>query len=814
MKRLVTILACLLVVPHAAAGQDASPVRISGSLATGVLQRDNDTNSAKFNEYRDLRDNFYLFDLRVDLLDTRNGRFLELGGTNVTRDDQRIRFDAGHTGLWRVDVHWNGIPHNFSNHAQSPYIRRGSSLFEVPATIPITFKRLATAAADAPGVLASDQLIANYAINHVRPVDLATQRNTGSVSFRYDGFDALALGVHYVNERRDGTRMTYGPIGDRPPRTLNIQFTEPVDQRMQDLTLSAEHTGAAFQVGASYTFSDFANQHDTLVWQNMYVTPEPGATFDVWDRLVSVYGRRPLAPDNRYHNATVTAGGDLPFDSRLTASFSYGRMDQNQALLPYSYHVNALAVQQLPRGTADARMNTTFFTANYAVSPVPRMTLRASFRRFGLDNDTPEDRWQYVTSDTSNLNGTVTYKNKRINLAYAYDRQNAGIETDFRLPFWRSILGVGFERENVDRDYREANTAENALRASFRMRPARGINLQARYRFADRNADGYNGIVTRQSYWYAPGEATDADNPQFTFSNHPDMRRYDVSDRRRNQLDFTAGVTPRGNVTLSASVRYRNDDFDSGVVPAQPLLGTGFPDQAASTPGDQLGLREEERVRYGLDAFYMPSDRLTVNAFLSLDTGRFLQRNLEYNENNKQNPSAVATAELGPWTRATSQWTADNDDRTRSAGAGFTYAFVPERVTLGANYTVSVGRLDIEYGGFGVTNWTGVEFPPSHQFAFRTPPPIRHDWHVLDVTLDFPVAGALMMRLGYLFDRYRLRDWQQEIETFFFEPVGSEYLLRDTSRSHQWGNRLFNMGSYLAPGYNGQVGYLSLRYRF
>jgi MtrB/PioB family decaheme-associated outer membrane protein len=814
MKRLVFFGTCLLLVSLPASAQDASPIRTSGSIATGVLQQDNDTNSAKFNEYRDLRDNFYLFDVRLDLLDTGSGRFLELGGTNVTRDDQRIRFDVGHTGLWRFDIEWTGIPHNLSNHAQSPYIQRGPSLFEVPATVPITFRRLATAAADAPGVLASDLLIADYAVNFIRPVDLATQRNRGALSFRYQGFEALALGVDYVNQRRDGTRLTYGPIGDRPPRTLNIQFTEPVDERTQDLTFTAEHTAAAFQLGASYTFSDFANRNDTLVWQNMYATPEPGATFDAWDRLLSVYGRRPLAPDNRYHNATVTAGGDLPFDSRLTASFSYGRLDQNGTLLPYSYHVNALAVQQLPRATADARMNTTFFTANYAVSPVERMHVRAFFRRFGLDNDTPEDRWQYVTSDTSNLNGTVSFKNKRINLAYAYDRQNAGIETDFRLPFWRSTVGLGYEREDIDRDYREANTGENMLRASFRARPVRGVTLQARYRYGDRNGDGYNDIVTRQSYWYAPAEATDADNPQFTFSNHPDMRRYDVSDRRRSQVDFTAGLTPRPDLTLSASVRYRNDDFDSGVVSVQPLLGTGLPDQAAATPGDQLGLLEEQRVRYGIDAFYMPTDRLTLNAFVSVDTGGFLQRNLEFNENNKQNPSAVAAAELGPWTRAASQWSADHDDRTRSGGAGFTFAFVPERVTLGANYTVSVGRLDVEYSGFGVTNFTGVEFPSNHQFAFRTPPTIEHTWHVLDVTLDVPLAGGLMMRLGYLFDRYRIEDWQQDVQTSFYEPVGSEYLLRDTSRSHQWGNRLFNMGSYLAPGYDGQVAYASLRYRF
>jgi hypothetical protein len=44
--------------------------------------------------------------------------------------------------------------------------------------------------------------------------------------------------------------------------------------------------------------------------------------------------------------------------------------------------------------------------------------------------------------------------------------------------------------------------------------------------------------------------------------------------------------------------------------------------------------------------------------------------------------------------------------------------------------------------------------------------------------------------------------------------VGSEFLLRDTSRSHQWGNRLLNLGSYLAPQYKAHMGYLTLTYTF
>jgi hypothetical protein len=70
------------------------------------------------------------------------------------------------------------------------------------------------------------------------------------------------------------------------------------------------------------------------------------------------------------------------------------------------------------------------------------------------------------------------------------------------------------------------------------------------------------------------------------------------------------------------------------------------------------------------------------------------------------------------------------------------------------------------------------------------------------------------LQMGYSYDNYRIRDWQQSEVSPWVEPVGSELLLRDTSRSHQWGNRLFSMGSLKAPGYAAHSGYASFTYRF
>ncbi|OHE79621.1 MAG: hypothetical protein A2107_06245 [Verrucomicrobia bacterium GWF2_62_7] len=71
---------------------------------------------------------------------------------------------------------------------------------------------------------------------------------------------------------------------------------------------------------------------------------------------------------------------------------------------------------------------------------------------------------------------------------------------------------------------------------------------------------------------------------------------------------------------------------------------------------------------------------------------------------------------------------------------------------------------------------------------------------------------TFIVRYGY--ETYTLEDWQQSPSAPWVEMVGAETLLRDTSRSFQWGNRLFNLGTNLAPSYNAHSGFVGVKYRF
>jgi MtrB/PioB family decaheme-associated outer membrane protein len=844
MKRtLIAALILLLAVTAGAQGEDR--VETSGGVTLGVQQVAIDQDSAKFNRFRDIRDGFYLYNLNLEGVDTQTGRFFDFRGQNLIRGDQEIDFGLGNFGIWRLDINRNEIPNRLSNKARTPFINQGDGVFTVPGLVPIddlvedplapgTFiKRGTPSLVPTTGQQAvNDDLVAEWLGTHLRHTDLGTQRKRTSAGLTVSPLDTFKFRITYSDERKEGSKITFGPIGDRPPRTLNIQFTEPIDYATRELRAEAIYTGARFQANLAYLLSDFENTIDTLIWQNAFFSPTGPdfiATVAGTPRHVSTFGRRALPPDNRYHNISGSFGIDLPMASRLTATAAYGWMKQDEALLPYSFSnlgSDWADPGKLPRANADAEINTTLLNVDYTVNPVARLNLRAFYRYYDLDNKTGSALWEYVTQDTANTNGTVGYRNFRINLPYAYDKQNYGLDARYTLAFWRTTLGLGYEREEIDRDFREADTDENIFRASLNTRPTGWILVRARYLYGDREAGGYNSEVTRQSYWYdfaqsPSGIGVDRDNPAFAFGNHPDLRKFDVSDRERNQFDISATVTPRQALDLTGTYSYRKDDFDSSVRPSQPLLN--FPvdpahpitdeDRVRATPGQQLGLLEEERQNFGIDAHHAPTERWSINAFANREVVESRIRGMVFNENRRENLGEIYDAgnlitALGPWDDPDRLFNAKLKDRTNTFGAGLGYEIIPARIRLSTDYTYSRGKLDLDYSGYG------TQFEDTFQFAFRSPDTVRHNQYILNAALEFQLVRNLTFGLHYLFDRFKIRDWMQEPAGPWVETVGSEFFLRDTSRDNRWGNRLITMGSLLSPSYEAHVVSVTTTYRF
>ena len=849
MKKPIITAALVLLVPAAGLSME-----VTGHVSAGGQVVDNNTNSSKFNEYRDIKDGFYLYDLGLKS-ETGTGLFLDAKGKNVGRDDQNIFLKGGRYGRWGVSLEWDEIIHRLSNRAQTPFNNEGGGVFTVPANVPLVSDGTGASGdgrnldSNAATMQGNDLLASDYMRDNVHRVKLENDRKKATASMNYSLLDNLKFRLTMSNEDRSGNKITYGPIGDRPPRSLNIQFTEPIDYRTQELKFETDYVGNKVQANFTYLLSKFENEIDTLTWENIYTNPAgsagSGGTYEFWNdtvgaaaanffpRNVATFGRRALPQDNLYQNAGLTLGLDLPLNSRLTAAASYGLAEQDETLIPYSTNgtLDSVAVgdglawndpAKLPRSSADAEVETKLFNLDYSINPIQRLNLRAYYRYYDLANNTPTEEWRYVTGDTMAASGGVAYLNKRRNLAYEYDKQNYGLDANYSLPLWASTLGLAYGREEIGREFREADTDENIYRVSLRSRPANWLSFRTKYQYGDREADHYDAEAAHSTYWYAPSEANNNIDSGFTFENHPDTRRFDVTDRERNLFDFQVTASPAETLDVSASYRYRKDDYDSKVQPSQPLLHyaggrtIADVDRNAFSPGDQVSLIEDERHFYGVDMNYTPNQRLRFGAFASREQAETLQRGFEFNENNKLNPSGIAAAEFGPWTRENMQWTANVKDTTYTVGADVGVVVIPKKLNFSTNYSYSTGKVEIEYAGWGTqTDPPAASFADNGQFGFRTPPAVRNVRHTINANVEYALIEDLTIAFGYMFEYFKIRDWQQEANTPWAESVaGNEFMLRDTSASSQWGNRLPNMGSYLAPSYQAHVFSLGLTYKF
>lgn len=833
MRTINVIGSCLLLVPMAAQGQEPPKVEFKGTLNIEARRVEVDPESSKYNEYSDIRNGFPRYKLGVETVDPGSGFFLDLKGRNLLRDDQSVRLAVGNRGLWSLVLNREETPHNLSFKAKTPYINQGGGLFTVATPVGIPNENL-TPAADL--LRANDAATAAWLGTNLRGTSLGTQRDKTGATLSLAPTEHLKFRLALSDEKKEGSKLGYGVIGDRPPRSLAAQMAQPIDTSARELRLEAEYNRSRYQAMFTYTASRFENAIDTFRWQNMYATPTAGATFDQWTgHRVAAFGQLPLSPDNRYQNATFTLGVNLPWSSRLSVTAASGRMEQDQTLLPYATSsfngttTNFGSPTSLPRQQADAEIATKRFNLEYTIHPMSRLNLRAYFRTYDLENDTPISNWWYVTSDTMPGAGTAaitnpTFVNQRRNLPIGFKQTISGLEASTYLSFWHTSLTLGLEREKMDRHFREANTEETTLKGTFRSKPAKWLSLRGKVLVGDRDGGFYNNLETRESYWYDTTVARDNNNPAVSFDNHPDMRKFDVSDRKRDEVELAAVLMPMEALDVSLSYRNRKDDFDSAVKPVQPLLGIALAatdaDRAAWTPGKQLGLLENNSKRFALDISYSAGERLTLNAFASREMLDISQRGLEFNENNKLNPTAasLATAELGPWTRANSLWMALSDDSTNTYGLGGAFEFMPDKLRLSVDYSFSEGTVDIGYSGFGTASSLNPAngLPDTHEFAFRTPSTVRNKATNLNASLKYQFSRYLGIGLHYAYDRYELSDWMQAANAPWFESVGSEYLLRDSSSatSNQWGNRLVNLGSYLAPTYDAHYVSVSMKVTF
>lgn len=621
------------------------------SLILSYENVDNDTDSAKFFEYRDFDDGALGF---LDI-SGRGGddRYLDFSASRIGRDDGRYTFGYGVVGRYSLGIDYNQIVHNFANNGRLLWTRNGNR-YVLPDELQRALQTQITANQSRLNFAFLNGLIQPY-LATANVIDVGLTRDRLLARLDLGRTATWSWGVEYFQEERDGTRQFGGTFGFN-----NVtELPEPVEYTTRDAELAGEWNGKNAGVRFGYRMSTFDNDVDTIYFDNPWRitdSTDPGAYQAPSTSSVggAALGFADLAPDNQ--------SGQFFFSGRARAgswffngSAALINMTQDDPLLPYTLNTAIRGINfdgstfdptnpaNLPVRNADNEVDVTTFTGQAGTDFGEVFDLTFRYRYYDYDNKSRRIAFP----------GYVRYHGVweeigRISVPYAYTRQDASAEFGWDIGT-KSRLALSYGLQLWDREFREVESSdEDILRLSFDTRPVERLTLRARYETGDRSIDGYEPEAQEYSFLHPEG-----------VNNLPALRKFAQAAREYDDYNFQAQwfATDAWNVT--AGVTGREEDYDESA----------------------FGLISDEILQYNAEVAYTPSENLNLYLF-----GQWADR--EVFQRARQSGATPSTNPLDTWF-------INFDEDNFLLGAGFTTKFA-ERFTLDvqARQTESDGFAD------------------------------------------------------------------------------------------------------------------------
>jgi hypothetical protein len=739
-----------------------------GFVSFGLFQRDSDTVSSKFLEYRDVPNGAVapLFRFQGKKGDYR----YDLIGHDVTQDDQRYhgRFEGS---SWKLEADFTGIPHDFGNSGKSVLEAVSETDWRLSDTLQQSFQdqvaALPSSARTYPFLAA---IVAPTLADKPPDIDIALQRNRTNIAFSLlPGGKNFDVGVTYFHERRSGSRTNHGTSFGF---SNVVETAEPIRYITQDFGLNATTKGTWGTAFGALHLNDFANRFDTFTFDNpwravdstdpnAYSAPGSGSINGPESGLLA------LPPSNKAWN--LSGGTTLKFGprTRLTADLQFGQWQQNeQAFIPFTSNTAILLPSgepaidaPLPAAHLDGKIDVFALNGFFTSRVTDTVRLNARYRLYQNENNTPRIRFEegYARFDAA------WEDIPRISVPYGFDSNYLDLYGTFDAGRFLG-LEVGYKWNQIERVFRESEqTSENTFRAAADLKFGAGVLLRGVYEFGSREYNEYHPVEAEEASFLDPGAP----------ANLTTLRRYDQANRDRNRVGAQLQWTPESAIySLSAAYYLNRDKYDDTPV---PCIAATPADLAFCPNGEQapLGLQEAEYKTFSLDFDVTPNDRTTLYVFYS-------REDLFNFQTGRQSGSTI---NFNP----TSDWSSSVDDKVDSIGAGANFTLVPDKwfFDLFYRYQKTDGSNDFEAGE--------AIRPPTNPVAdIAAYDDTKINFVSAQVRFQFATDWTLAM--GSYFEDYEIRDTQTQ-EVLFYMP-GSFFINANNTDYQAW------------------VGWLNLSYRF
>jgi MtrB/PioB family decaheme-associated outer membrane protein len=711
--------------------------------------------NSKFNEYRDVRDGFYLrrADVRFDnLFGTRN--YVAFQSSNTIYRDQSYLASFGRYGKFKIQFRYDEIPHTYSNTTRTLYTQTSPGVFEFPALIRQALQ------SPVPTGSSLQDIINRQVVPQLDFITPAIIRRAGTALFDYNLTSHWNLNAVYFRESQRGNRPIGTIMNSSPSASATSGFgeelPEPIRYYNNLVRLGFDYGRNSWVFDAAYIGSFFQNDIHQLTWDNAFMlTGETAST--------PLTGRMALYPDNRANYLSVAGATDLTKYLRITASITPGWLRQNAGFLPYSTNtaINTCgdgtqactSLAALPESNAQGAVQT--LAMNYTlVSQIwKNLELKANYRHYDYNNNTPVRTFTPVQGD-------INSPSEDENTPFGFNRKNLEL-TGVWYFAKKSSVKAGYEAEWMDREHRDAShSLENSFFTSVDWMPNRDLLFRISYRHSDRNPDVYQSdAVVDQAGNDVP--CTDTTTTFFT-ADQRCHRRFDESARLRNRGDALVQYSPTDKMTVSGFFGTVQDNYNrrggtNSPVPLNFISGT-------TNSYYLYGLLKDLSYNWGFDADYAVSPEVTFFAEYSHE--RYHKRMITRYRQPVSPPATILTCTNGCDT-ANNDWesTAQEPVDIYSVGGDWTLG---KKIALTTYYSLSAGRANVDSRPLGDPTVTA---PGPNQFTLTgtnaaTPyPQTVNRTHELAVVLKYKLTSSFTPRLEYRYQQWDNRDYQTTVMT-------------------------------------------------
>ncbi|MCL1139001.1 MtrB/PioB family decaheme-associated outer membrane protein [Shewanella pneumatophori] len=479
--------------------------------------------------------------------------------------------------------------------------------------------------------------------DQTRVLDLELQRQRSGIGFEYDFSEVMGLGLssfaRYDREEKTGHRSA----SLTSPRPTN--FAEAVDETTDKFSAGIVVDGANWLSELSYNGSRYDNNMSDLSLPYAY---------DVYS----------ATPDNQAHQVSLSGQYRLA-SSVFSGRVVTGRMIQDQDLIQMSGN---------PIQNWDGQVDT--LSSNLAASTrvSSRLRLGASYDYSKRDNRSSV--FDFAQYEFDSMSGAF-----KQNTPMDIERQTFKTNASYRIASGYR-LQAGYDYKQVERSYGEREeTRDNEFWSKLNIRAIDKLTLDFGVSYGERGGSDYQA-----------NELTSDETESL-------MRKYNLADRKRTEVNARASYTPLEWLSFDVSTYYANDDYDD----------------------TSIGLTQAEDYGYDVNVHAQISKPMSVYAFAG-------QQWINSDQNGDQ----------------LSVWHTEIKDEFINLGLGATYSgLMQDKLTLGMDYLFANSASNTGVNGYNSNSANINDYGSYYSYN-----------HSVSLYGQYLISEQMAVKLAYQFERY------------------------------------------------------------